>query len=188
MSYEDPIPKLESALVTDSATLRVRNLARRLIEEVKHHRWHNRELQRRNTELLERARKVERKDEMFNDRKVITLCGSTKFKDEYMTINARETLLGHIVLSVGFFHHLDKVPITAEQKKAVDELHFDKIRMSDEILVINPNGYIGESTTNEIACAMSGGKQVRFLDEAAGNEWLETNSHKMGQLIAKLIA
>ncbi len=97
-------------------------------------------------------------------RRIITLCGSSRFKDEFMALNARETLLGNIVLTMGFFHHMDKVPITAEQKVALDKLHCEKIDMSHEILVINPNGYIGESTRNEIDHANKANKWIRFYE------------------------
>ena len=37
--------------------------------------------------------------------KVITLCGSTRFKDEFLRIQKKLTLEGHIVISVGLFGH-----------------------------------------------------------------------------------
>lgn len=94
----------------------------------------------------------------------ICLCGSSRFKDEHLAIMARETLLGNIVIPLGFFHHVDKVPITAEQKEALDELHFEKIEMCDEVLVVNPNGYAGESTRKEIMHAKQHGKRIRYLE------------------------
>ena len=103
------------------------------------------------------------------------------FKDQFMAMQQRETLLGKIVMTVGFFHHKEQVPITAKDKEMLDNLHLRKIDLSDEILVINPNGYIGESTTREIAYAVAHHKGIEWLED--GEEWMETNSHKLGKLV-----
>ncbi len=95
---------------------------------------------------------------------VITLCGSTRFKDEFLRQQSRLTLEGNIVISVGVFGHSDKEP-TQEQKIMLDEIHKAKIDMSDEIFVINVNGYIGESTRSEINYAREHNKKVRYLEE-----------------------
>lgn len=93
-------------------------------------------------------------------RKIVTLCGSTKFRDEYAFFNKLHTLAGYIVLSVGYFGNGGDSPPTEEEKKQLDELHKDKIAMSDFIFVINPFGYIGESTKSEIRFARSQGIKV----------------------------
>lgn len=95
---------------------------------------------------------------------IITLCGSTKFKKEFEEADRRESMKGKIVLSVGCFTHADSLGITKEQKKMFDELHFRKIDISSEILVINVGGYIGESTRNEIDYAYLKGKSVCYLE------------------------
>ena len=115
---------------------------------------------------------------------VVTLCGSSRFKEHHEAMQARETLLGRIVIPMGFYHHKDSVPITAEQKKLLDVLHLCKIDLCEEILVINPNGYIGESTTCEIAYAVATHKNVRYLDKVEGDKWMERESHKLGRLVA----
>lgn len=97
--------------------------------------------------------------------KVITLCGSTRFKPQFREAEAALTLGGHIVLSVGFFEQSDGIDITPEQEARLKELHFRKIDMSDEIYVIDVNGYIGESTRGEIAYASSCGKAVRYYSK-----------------------
>ncbi|MGW8822080.1 hypothetical protein ACWGNU_08150 [Paenibacillus lautus] len=96
---------------------------------------------------------------------VITLCGSTKFKAQFREAEASLTLSGHIVLSVGFFEQSDGIEITEEQERRLKELHFRKIDMSDEIFVIDVNGYIGESTRAEIEYANGNGKQVRYYSK-----------------------
>ncbi len=102
---------------------------------------------------------------MINGRKIITLCGSTKFKREFEEINKKLTLEGNIVISVGVFVHNDEEKEALLSKKdLLDEIHLDKIRLADEIFVINKNGYIGESTRREIEFAKKLGKPIRYLE------------------------
>lgn len=99
--------------------------------------------------------------------KVITLCGSTRFKDEFLQAQKQLTLEGNIVISVGLFGHADGEfgnIITPETKVMLDDIHKRKIDMSDEIYVINKNGYIGESTKSEIEYAIKTGKRVNYLE------------------------
>ena len=80
---------------------------------------------------------------MVGKYKVITLCGSTKFKDEFFVVQKRLTLEGNIVISVGMFGHSgDGDVVTDEVKVMLDDMHKRKIDMADEIFVINKNGYI----------------------------------------------
>ena len=95
---------------------------------------------------------------------IITLCGSTKFKEEYLDVMSRLTLDDHIILSVGLFGHADNIELTQEQKIRLDNLHKQKINMSDAIFVINKDGYIGESTYSEIDWARRMNKEVYFLE------------------------
>ncbi len=103
---------------------------------------------------------------MVGKYKVITLCGSTKFKDAFMEAQKRLTLEGNIVISVGMFGHSGDDEVWTEGTKAMlDDMHKRKIDMADEIYVINVGGYIGESTKSEIEYARKNGKEVRFLEE-----------------------
>ena len=97
---------------------------------------------------------------------IVTLCGSTRFKDAFEKANKNLSLQGKIVLSVGCFTHADNIDISDEQKEMLDELHKRKIDMSDSIYVLNVDGYIGESTKSEIAYAREKGKKVRFHEQA----------------------
>ena len=102
-----------------------------------------------------------------NKYKVITLCGSTKFKDEFINENKRLTIEGNIVISVGLFGHADgeyKTILTNEVKIMLDDLHKRKIDLADEIFVINKNGYIGSSTKSEIEYAIKTNKKVNYLE------------------------
>jgi len=93
---------------------------------------------------------------------VITLCGSTKFKKEFMEAQKDLTLAGNIVISVGCFGHSGDV-VTDEQKIMLDDIHKRKIDMADSIYVINVGGYIGESTKSEILYAQERGKNVEYM-------------------------
>ena len=98
---------------------------------------------------------------------VITLCGSTRFKDEFMQVQKELTLKGNIVISVGLFGHSgdNEVFANKETKIMLDDMHKRKIDMADEIFVINVDGYIGESTKSEIEYAKSLGKKVNYLED-----------------------
>ena len=110
---------------------------------------------------------------MVGKYKVITLCGSTRFKDAFMEAQKRLTLEGNIVISVGLFGHsgdsevwenMDEGTLT-RTKEMLDEMHKAKIDMADSIFVINVGGYIGSSTRSEIDYAIAHGKEVRYLEE-----------------------
>ncbi len=110
---------------------------------------------------------------MVGNYKVITLCGSTRFKNEFMEAQKELTLQGNIVISVGMFGHagdsevwenMDEGTLT-RTKEMLDDMHKRKIDMSDEIFVINVGGYIGESTKSEIEYAKAHGKVVRYLEK-----------------------
>ena len=97
--------------------------------------------------------------------RVITLCGSTRFKEQFLEQQKRLTLEGNIVISVGLFGHSgDEEVWKPGTKEMLDKMHFQKIDMADEIFVINVGGYIGESTRREIAHAEQTGKPVRYLE------------------------
>lgn len=109
---------------------------------------------------------------MVGKYKVITLCGSTRFKDEFMESQKRLTLEGNIVISVGLFGHagdaevwenMDEGTLT-KTKEMLDDMHKRKIDMADEIYVINVGGYIGSSTKSGIEYAKATGKGIRYLE------------------------
>ena len=109
---------------------------------------------------------------MIKGFKVITLCGSTKFKDEFIQVQKELTLKGYIVISVGLFGHSgDREVWTKGTKEMLDDMHKRKIDLSDEIFVINVGGYIGDSTKGEIEYADSTDKKVNYLE----NDCQKTN-------------
>lgn len=106
--------------------------------------------------------------------KRITLCGSTKFKKEFEQVNKLLTLQGNVVYTVSCFGHSDNIQFTKEEKELLDFVHKRKIDNSDGILVINVNGYIGESTKSEIEHAKKTGKYVEYLSDRCDIiDWLQ---------------
>ena len=99
-----------------------------------------------------------------NKYKIITLCGSIRFKNEFMKVQEKLTLEGNIVFTPNFFNSIKKEEISLETKKMLDEMHRQKIDISDEIYVINVDGYIGESTKSEIEYAKAKNKKVSYLE------------------------
>lgn len=104
--------------------------------------------------------------------RVVTLCGSTRFKDDFIREQKRLTLEGNIVISVGLFGHsgdnevwenMEEDTIT-KTKEMLDDMHKSKIDMADEIFVVDKNGYIGTSTKSEIEYAFCSGKKIRFME------------------------
>jgi hypothetical protein len=96
---------------------------------------------------------------------IITLCGSTKFKDDFIQVQKELSLNNKIVISVGLFGHVDMPEIFNNGiKEMFDELHKRKIDISNSIYVINKNGYIGESTRNEILYAIVNNKNIYFME------------------------
>lgn len=105
--------------------------------------------------------------EVLRKRPIVCLCGSTRFKEAFERENARLTWLGFIVLSVGLYGHADGLSLTDEAKRALDELHLDKVDLADSIHVINEGGYLGDSTRREIEYARSKDKVVTFMEGEA---------------------
>ena len=102
---------------------------------------------------------------MVGGYKVITLCGSTRFKEQFLETQKLLTLKGNIVISIGLFGHSGNNEVWLEDiKQMLDDMHKRKIDMADEVFVINVNGYIGSSTRSEIEYALKTGKKVSYLE------------------------
>ncbi len=97
---------------------------------------------------------------------IITLCGSTKFKKEFELVNRDLTIAGWIVLSVGSYHNSEPDPIIRQAiidaKDKLDELHLQKIAISQAVLIIDVKGYIGRSTESELGYAKLLGKTIYY--------------------------
>lgn len=96
---------------------------------------------------------------------IITLCGSTKFKNVFNRVAQRLSLKGHIVLSPTIFSHADNIELTEENFQILKKVHLDKIVMSDVVIIINVDGYIGETTKEEIEYAEKLNKEIIYLKD-----------------------
>jgi hypothetical protein len=121
---------------------------------------------------------------------IVCLCGSTRFSEAFQKANLNETLSGNIVLTIGCDMKSDNElfegmsPESLEKIKAdLDELHLRKIDLADEVLILNVDGYIGQSTRRELDYAITHGKKIRFLeptDEDDGGDAEPLNPHIWG--------
>ncbi len=80
---------------------------------------------------------------MVEQFKVITLCGSTRFKDAFMEAQKRLTLEGNIVIGVGLFDHfgdnevwenMDGGTLT-QAKEMPDDMHKRTYASDDQALL-----------------------------------------------------
>lgn len=100
----------------------------------------------------------------LNNFPIITLCGSTKFKKEFIAVQKELSLKGYLVITVGLFGHSgDKEVWDDGIKVMLDTMHKHKIDLAEAIFVINPNNYIGESTRSEIEYAKKNNKSIYYL-------------------------
>ena len=96
--------------------------------------------------------------------KIITLCGSLKFQKEMMIVAEKMALDGNCILTP-VYPILEKVEKTEEQMTKLKEAHFKRIELSDAILVINIDNYIGESTNLEIEYAKKLNKEIIYYTD-----------------------
>ena len=95
---------------------------------------------------------------------IVCLCGSTRFSEAFRKANFDETLAGKIVLTIGCdFKSDEALGLTEDDKARLDELHLRKIDLADEVLILNVDGYIGQSTAREIKYAEEQGTFIRYL-------------------------
>lgn len=123
--------------------------------------------------------------------RIVCLCGSTRFKEQFEAAEHTEGLAGNIVLTVVCFGHRGDLPPEActegnPTKLALDGLHLRKIEMADEILVINVGGHIGKSTKREIAHARALGKPIRYLEPDAVTSVAASEPPRPDALVSKL--
>ena len=100
--------------------------------------------------------------------KVITLCGSLKFQEEMMKKKKKMALEGYCILTPVYpvFKNVDR---TEEQLIKLKDAHFKRIELSDAILVVNVNNYIGESTNLEVEYAKKLGKEIIYYTDLMKN-------------------
>lgn len=103
------------------------------------------------------------------EREIITLSGSTRFKDQFKEIEKKLTMEGKIVLPPAIYGKAEGIEYPPEMTKHLWNLHLDKINISDGIYVIDPNGQFGGRTQEEIDYAESKGKFVKYYSQEKHN-------------------
>lgn len=93
--------------------------------------------------------------------KIVTICGSMKFKDKMMEV-AKDLEIKSKYIVIQCVYCDDR--ISKEEQEILAKIHYNKIEISDAIYVINVNGYIGNSTAKEIEYAKKLGKEVLYLE------------------------
>jgi hypothetical protein len=94
--------------------------------------------------------------------RVVTLCGSMRFREELERLEAELTVAGHVVLAPAALD--PDTDLTEEQRARLGRIHLQKVAMADEVLVVNVGGYVGESTLREIEHARSCEIPVSYLE------------------------
>lgn len=99
---------------------------------------------------------------------IICICGSVRFKDAMIHEACLKSMAGFIVLMPNCLNHdfFHKNSLGISAKKDLDRLHLAKIDLCDRVLVVNEDGYIGESTAREIAYAKKLGKPISYVFDA----------------------
>lgn len=102
---------------------------------------------------------------LLEERPVITLCGSTRFKNEFYECATELTRSGWLVLMPHIFSKADGEVIDDDRIKLLKDMHTGRMLKSDAIFVVNPGGYIGEHTKYEIDFARIMGLVVYYMEE-----------------------
>ena len=97
--------------------------------------------------------------------KIITVCGSLKFKNEIINEALKLELEGNVVITPIFPIDDNKDSFTEEEFAILGQMHKEKIKLSDAIFVVNVNNYIGSSTQSEIEYAKSLNKEIIYLEK-----------------------
>lgn len=113
--------------------------------------------------------------------RVVVLSGSTRFRQEFEDLAARLTLEGTIVLMPHVWVRSDPAyaDITEDAKYNIDALHLHKIDLADEMIVVDPGGYVGASTAKEIDYAERKGKVIRYTH---GEPWQDHTDREEDRL------
>jgi len=98
--------------------------------------------------------------------KIITVCGSMRFIKEMMEITEKVELQGNCMLIPIYNpNRPDKDSFTEEEALVIDNMHKERIKLADAILVVNVDGYIGNSTKSEIEFAKQLNKEVIYYTD-----------------------
>lgn len=93
---------------------------------------------------------------------ILTLCGSARFEGYFHEANKQLGLAGHICFSLMTFPSIEgeKTWYTEDEKWTLDLAHFAKIEASSGIVLLNVDGYLGESSLRELKWARMRDKKI----------------------------
>ncbi len=97
--------------------------------------------------------------------KIITVCGSLRFKQEIIEITEKMDLQGNCMLSIVYPARQDIDDYTDEEIAMLNKMHKERIKLSDAILVVNVDNYIGSSTKSEIEFAKELNKEIIYYTD-----------------------
>lgn len=100
-----------------------------------------------------------------NHKKIVTICGSSKFKDEILTAYEDLTMRNYIVLMNAIFQDGADINVLKSEMKQLNDLHMEKITISDAIFVVNKDGVIDDETKLQIEYAKEHNKEIMYLEE-----------------------
>ena len=95
-------------------------------------------------------------------RRIVTICGSSDLEDLIHEKEKELTLKGYIVFTSNVYDYSN---LLDKEKEELIEIHKNKIRISDEIYVINKDNKIGEYTQKEIDYARSLKKLITYMED-----------------------
>ncbi len=93
--------------------------------------------------------------------KIVTICGSMKFKEKMIEI-AKDLEIKDKYVVIQCIYSNDK--FSDNEQSILADLHYKKIDISDAIYVVNVDGYIGSSTGKEVEYAKKLGKEIMYLE------------------------
>ncbi|MBQ3598950.1 MAG: hypothetical protein IKC06_01445 [Clostridia bacterium] len=97
--------------------------------------------------------------------KIITICGSYKFKKQMTEICEKLTLEGNCVFAPNGLARADKESYTQEEMLMLAQMHKEKIKLSDAVFIVDIDGYIGNSTKSEIELAQALDKEIIYYSK-----------------------
>lgn len=94
--------------------------------------------------------------------KIITVCGSLKYQNEIMKITEEMALQGNCMLSIIYPTKADISSYTKKEIQLLGQMHKERIKLSDAILVVDIDNYVGNATKSEIEYAKSLNKEIIY--------------------------
>lgn len=98
----------------------------------------------------------------------VTICGSLRFEDDIQKWHEALAFGGYTpycMVAMPSQHNNKKEWYSTHEKMILDLIHLSKIEESDAVLVVDVDGYIGESTQREVWWAKIRDKAIYYASE-----------------------